>query len=244
MKWVYEHFVENWSDDVNCQNYGNLSEHEEAIRNHIKTHFSVLKEAKIKDLLKSKTWIEQKTILLKAKQLQYAVGEEQYNDMNVFEDEIKAACKKQNVTLETKEKKQITTAVSWKNPDAKKVIKKIHNIKANPIYGLFEVNGKTIEYKSDGDLRDNENIKLDSSKSVNEINESYFAKEVQPHAPDAWIEATKKDDKDNEIGIVGYEIPFNRYFYVYQPPRDLVEIDKDLDDVSGEIMKLLQEVHS
>ena len=46
------------------------------------------------------------------------------------------------------------------------------------------------------------------------------------------------------MGIVGYEIPFNRHFYQYQPPRDLVDIDKDLDAVSAEIMGLLREVHS
>ncbi len=244
MKWVYEHYSDNWSDDVDCPNYGNLTEHEEAIRKHIKIHFSELKEAKIKDLLNPKTWLEQKTTLLKAKQLQEVIGTEQHDDMNVYDEAIKAACKKQNISVETKEKKQITTAVSWKNPDAEKVIKKTHTGKANPVYGLFDVNGQTIEYKADGDLRDNENVALDPSKPVNEINEAYFAKEVQPHVPDAWIDATKKDAKDQEIGIVGYEIPFNRHFYVYQPPRDLVEIDKDLDKVSGEIMKLLQEVHS
>ena len=43
---------------------------------------------------------------------------------------------------------------------------------------------------------------------------------------------------------MGYEIPFNRHFYVYEPPRDLSEIDADLDAVSREIMALLQEVHS
>ena len=50
--------------------------------------------------------------------------------------------------------------------------------------------------------------------------------------------------KDGEIGIVGYEIPFNRHFYQYQPPRPLEEIDADLDAVSKEIMDLLREVHS
>jgi hypothetical protein len=106
------------------------------------------------------------------------------------------------------------------------------------------VGGEVVEYRADGDLRDNENVALDPSKSVNEINEAYFAKEVLPHVPDAWIDGSKKDEKDQEIGIVGYEIPFNRHFYVYQPPRDLVEIDADLDKVSGEIMELLKEVHS
>ncbi len=51
-------------------------------------------------------------------------------------------------------------------------------------------------------------------------------------------------NKDQEIGIAGYEIPFNRYSYAYQSPRDLAEIDADLDKVSAEIMDLLREVHS
>ncbi|MDY0208513.1 MAG: SAM-dependent DNA methyltransferase, partial [Pseudomonas sp.] len=125
-----------------------------------------------------------------------------------------------------------------------KVIKKVHKAKANPLYGLFDVNGKTIEYQPDSELRDNENVALDPSQSVDALNEAYFTKEVQPHVPDAWIDASKKDAKDEQIGIVGYEIPFNRHFYEYQPPRDLAEIDADLDAVSAEIMALLQEVHS
>jgi type I restriction enzyme M protein len=61
---------------------------------------------------------------------------------------------------------------------------------------------------------------------------------------DAWINADKRDEQDGEIGIVGYEIPFNRHFYVYQPPRALELIDAELDQVSADIMRLLQEVHS
>lgn len=61
--------------------------------------------------------------------------------------------------------------------------------------------------------------------------------------PDAWIDAGKVDAIDGEIGIVGYEIPFNRHFYTYTPPRDLDEIDAELDAVSAGIMALLQEVH-
>ena len=93
-------------------------------------------------------------------------------------------------------------------------------------------------------MRDNENVALDPTQTVDALNEAYFIKEVQPHVPDAWIDSSKRDAIDGEIGIVGYEIPFNRHFYQYQPPRDLVEIDADLDKVSAEIMKLLQEVHS
>jgi len=244
MQWVYKEYGANWTDNQDCDYYGVLTEQAIEIRAYLKSHFSELKEAQIKDLLDSKTWVNQKQILLKARQLQQAIGSAQHDDMNDFEATLKAACKYQLVTLDTKEKKQITDAVSWKNPAAEKVIKKIQTGKANPLYGLFAVSGKVIEYLADTELRDNENVSLDPSQSVNALNEAYFLKEVQPHVPDAWIDASKKDDKDQEIGIVGYEIPFNRHFYQYQPPRDLVEIDADLDKVSAEIMELLREVHS
>lgn len=88
------------------------------------------------------------------------------------------------------------------------------------------------------DLRDNENVPLTETVA------DYFAREVLPHVPDAWVDESKTDPKDGEVGIVGYEIPFNRHFYVYEPPRALEEIDADLDAVSAEIMQLLNEVHS
>ncbi|EKD82895.1 MAG: hypothetical protein ACD_39C01021G0003, partial [uncultured bacterium] len=258
MKWVYAEYGQNWSDNADCDLYGSLSQHEEAIRKHVKKHFEGLKEKQLKDLLSQQTWLDQKAVMLKAWQLQKALGKAQFDNMNGYED----ALKETGIKLDAKEKKQITNAVSWKNPQAEKVIKKIHTtrqtgsitshsreggnpkIKANPIYGLFSVNGKIVEYEPDSDLRDYENIALDPTRPVNEVNEAYFTREVLPHVPEAWIDADKKDAKDQEIGIVGYEIPFNRHFYVYQPPRDLVEIDADLDKVSTEIMELLREVHS
>ena len=244
MQWVYKEYGLNWSDSQDDDQYAVLTDYTLEIRAYLKSHFSELKEAQIKDLLDSKIWTSQKQILLKARQLQQSIGTAQHDDMNDFESTLKTACKAQAVTLEIKEKKQITEAVSWKNPAAEKVIKKIHTGKANPFYGLFAEKGKVLEYQADTDLRDNENVALDPSQSVNALNEAYFIKEVLPHVPDAWIDASKKDAKDQEIGIVGYEIPFNRHFYQYQPPRDLVDIDADLDAVSSEIMKLLQEVHS
>ncbi|EJL6368087.1 SAM-dependent DNA methyltransferase [Vibrio cholerae] len=94
------------------------------------------------------------------------------------------------------------------------------------------------QIEANPDLRDNENVPLTETVA------DYFAREVLPHVPDAWIDESKTDPKDGEVGIVGYEIPFNRHFYVYEPPRALEEIDADLDEVSAEIMQLLQEVHS
>ena len=103
---------------------------------------------------------------------------------------------------------------------------------------LFESGKQKGEPEPNPDLRDNENVPLKQSI------QDYFKREVLPHVPDAWIDESKVDAKDGEVGIVGYEIPFNRHFYIYQPPRPLAEIDADLDAVSADIMKLLQEVHS
>ena len=241
MKWIYEQYGQTWTDDVDCKHYGVLKDHEIEIRKQIKGDFSTLKEKQIKDLLARKTWICQKEIMLKAKELQKAIGSDQYDDMNKYDNIIKAT----GIRLDAKAGKQIKAAVSWKNPDAEKVIKKVRKkAKANPVYGLFAIDGRVLEYQPDSELRDYENVVLDPSRPVNDLNETYFAQEVLPHVPDAWIDGSKKDKIDGEIGIVGYEIPFNRHFYVYQPPRDLKEIDADLDKVSAEIMELLQEVHS
>ena len=174
MQWLYKEYGSSWTDDQDCDNYGVLTEHAIEIRAYLKSHFSELKEAQIKDLLDSKTWLSQLQILRKARQLQQAIGSAQHDDMNGFESALKAACKTQAITLDSKEKKQITDAVSWKNPAAEKVIKKIHTGKANPLYGLFAVGGKVIEYQADTELRDNENVALDPSKSVNAIKRSLF----------------------------------------------------------------------
>lgn len=78
---------------------------------------------------------------------------------------------------------------------------------------------------ADPALRDTENVPL--SEDV----QTYFQREVLPHAPDAWI--------DSEKTKVGYEIPFNRHFYVFQPPRPLAEIDAELKTVTDNILKLI-----
>ena len=78
----------------------------------------------------------------------------------------------------------------------------------------------------DSALRDTENVPL--SEDV----ETYFKREVMPHAPDAWI--------DHEKTKVGYEIPFNRHFYVFQPPRPLAEIDAELKLTTDRILEMIR----
>lgn len=88
----------------------------------------------------------------------------------------------------------------------------------------------------DTDLTDYENVPLDQDIR------DYFAREVLPHVADAWIDESYTDEQDGEVGRVGYEINFNRYFYKYQPPRRLEAIDADLKQVEAEIAALLGEV--
>jgi type I restriction enzyme M protein len=78
----------------------------------------------------------------------------------------------------------------------------------------------------DSALRDTENVPLSDDIAA------YFKREVLPHAPDAWI--------DHDKSKVGYEIPFNRHFYVFEPPRSLHEIDEDLKGVTANIMRMLE----
>lgn len=246
MERFYEEFGSQWDN----ASYADFSAIEVEARAIIKAEFPDLKEKQIKDLLDKKLWLTQRVLMANAQQIQTAFGSKAggkelvSNDFNQFDLALKAAIKTADVKLDAKEKKQFIDAITTKDPDAEPVVKKVLKEAAQPLYGAFEYKGKVVEFEQDGELRDNENVPLDPCVATSMLIESYFECEVRPHVADAWINADKRDAKDGEIGVVGYEIPFNRHFYVYQPPRDLKEIDADLDAVSAEIMKLLQEVHS
>ncbi|WP_211828714.1 type I restriction-modification system subunit M [Kistimonas asteriae] len=240
MRWLYETF----GNECHQHLADSLLENEAVIRTRIKADFKELKEKQIKELLSAKLWQSQLALIEKAKALQTEIGSEQSDDFNTFELTLKAALKKTGITLDAKEKKQFLETITYKNPEAEPVVKKVLKEEEQPLYGAFLYKGKVVEFQPDGDLRDNENVPLDPSVSTTTLIKTYFNREVAPHVPDAWINADKCDEKDGEIGIVGYEIPFNRHFYQYQPPRALEAIDADLDAVSKRIMTLLAEVHS
>ena len=82
--------------------------------------------------------------------------------------------------------------------------------------------------KPDAKLRDSEDVPL------GEDIETYFQREVIPHVPDAWI--------DHDKTKIRYEIPFNRHFYVFKPPRELAEIDAELKGVTDRIVKMIGEL--
>jgi type I restriction enzyme M protein len=90
--------------------------------------------------------------------------------------------------------------------------------------------------EADNELKDYERVPW--GMDVNE----YFAKEVKPYAPDAWIDESVRDAKDSKIGIVGYEIPFTRFFYKYEEPRKVEEIEKDIKATEVDAQKLFKEL--
>lgn len=92
------------------------------------------------------------------------------------------------------------------------------------------------EVQMDSNLTDYENIPL------NQEIDAYMAKEVLPHAPDAVIDTTYTDTKDGQVGVVGYEINFNRYFYVFEQQRHPNEIMAEIKELSAEVAQLLGEI--
>ena len=90
--------------------------------------------------------------------------------------------------------------------------------------------------EADAGLRDNENVPLGESVY------DYFEREVKPHVPDAWIDESKRDAQDGEVGVVGFEIPFNRHFYEFTPPRPLEDIDADLKQCTDRIKQMIEEL--
>src|SRR6056297_3078462 len=94
---------------------------------------------------------------------------------------------------------------------------------------VLETRGKRKGHpKPDSKLRDSEEVPL--GEDVDE----YFQREVVPHVPDAWI--------DHDKTKIGYEIPFNRLFYVFKPPRELDEIDTELKGVTDRIVEMIGEL--
>jgi type I restriction enzyme M protein len=125
-------------------------------------------------------------------------------------DLIKAAFREAGIAVPAPLFKAILTALSERDETADVCT----DAKGNP--------------EPDPELRDFENVRL------KEDVEEYLRREVLPHVPDAWVDASKTR--------VGYEINFNRYFYQYTPPRPLAEIEADLKQIEKEIADLLAEV--
>lgn len=141
-------------------------------------------------------------------------GAEIHSNFNEFSKAFDKAMKDSNIKLSAKDRKEVVNAFTWKDENAKPVIKK-----------------KTkdeVEYEPDSDLRDYENIPLKQDI------EEYFKTEVLPYVPDAWIDHSKT--------VTGYEIGFTKIFFKYQPLRSLEEITADIVALEKETEGILKEI--
>ena len=141
-----------------------------------------------------------------------------YKNRDKFRAAVEAACNKAGVKLKAPMLKSITTAFGERDDTADICL---------------DSDGQP---EADKSLTDTENVPL------REDIHDYFKREILPHAPDAWIDLGYVDERDSKVGRVGYEIPFNRHFYVFKPPRPLAEIDADLKQSTDRILKLIQQL--
>jgi len=141
-----------------------------------------------------------------------------FKERPAFEKALKLSAAKHSIKLDASLKKAVLNALSERDETADICFAK----DGNP--------------EPDSNLRDTENVPL--SESV----EAFFEREVKPHVSNAWIDEDKRDKTDGQVGMVGYEINFNRYFYTYEPPRPLGEIEADIKKIESEIMEMLREV--
>jgi len=141
-----------------------------------------------------------------------------YTDRKSFEKELDKALNQAHVSIKAPLRKAILNALSQQDETASICLDK----KGQP--------------EPDTSLRDTENVPL--KEDIFE----YFEREVKPFVADAWIDENYRDVLDGQTGRVGYEINFNRYFYKYQPPRPLEEIEKEIQILQKEIIDLLGEL--
>ena len=153
-----------------------------------------------------------------------------HKDRKVFTAKLAAVARKAGIKLTAPLKKAILTALSERDPTASVCL----NRSGGP--------------EPDPQLRDIERVPLpDGDDPVDQLGipasvQEFFDREVTPHASDAWIATAKRDQRDGRVGLVGYEINFNRYFYRFRPPRPLGEIEADIRRIEGEMVAMLRGV--
>ncbi len=238
MRWCYERFGNE------C--YTDIIKYKKDIEGYLEKESIELKAKQKKALLSPSTWDKHKKLLVTAYLLKEKIGTKEYDDFNLFKKEVEKVLKEEKIKLSASEKNAIFNAVSWYDENAKKVIKKIHKLNGEKLekllehlgcsedelasFGYYRTEkiGEYIEYESETDLRDSENIPL-----KDEIL-SYFLKEVKPYVEEAWINLDSVK--------IGYEISFNKYFYKHKPLRSLEEVTADILELEKESEGLIKEI--
>ena len=180
--------------------------------------FQALAESKKKGAAGAKEQAEGRALQESIRQLVRRLPATLLKDRDEFERLLDGTSKKTGVKLPAPARKAILSALSERDETGAICRDKDGNPEPDP------------------ELRDTESVPL--AESVDD----FFDREVRPHVPDAWIDTSKRDPKDGQVGLVGYEINFNRYFYHYMPPRPLEEIEADIRGIERDIVRMLAEV--
>jgi len=180
--------------------------------------FQALAQSKKKGAAGAKEQAEGRTLQEAIRKLLGTLPGTLVKDRIEFERLLDAAAKKAGVKLPAPARKAMLFALSERDETA--AIGRDND--GNP--------------EADPELRDTESVPL--AERV----EAFFEREVKPHVPDAWIDTSKRDPRDGQVGLVGYEINFNRYFYRYTPPRPLEKIEGEIRGIEQDILRMLAEV--
>lgn len=161
-------------------------------------------------------------------------------DFNRLVEQVETAAAGLGIKMTAKRQKLLMSALGAKAAEAAPVIRKVSKPKADAdtdhsaLHGSYRTNigGKpvVVEYEPDTDLRDTEQVPFLEDGGI----EAFVRREVLPHAPDAWIDASKT--------VIGYEISFTRHFYKPQPLRSLGQIEADIRALEEETEGLLEDV--
>lgn len=238
MMWAFETF----GDKV----YTELGKHEKEILEWCEKNDLNLSSKQGKALTNPATWQKQVELMQTGNELMKAIGHDEYNDFNLFRDKVDEALKTKKIKLTASEKNAILSAVSWYDAEAEKVVKgtvKLTGARLEHLlehldcnenqladYGYYATDhkGEFLEYETEGDLRDTENVPLKENIY------DYFVREVKPHVDEAWINA--------DATKIGYEISFNKYFYRHKPLRSLEEVSTDILKLEAESDGLIREI--
>jgi type I restriction enzyme M protein len=238
MTWAFE----TWGEKI----YTELAKYEKELLEWCDKQELNLKTNQKKTLTSSETWNRQMELMHTATALMKVIGSEEFNDFNVFRERVDSALKANKSKLSASERNILLNAVSWYDAGAEKVLKgtvKLASAKLDQLlehldceenrlsdYGYYATGkkGEYLEYETESDLRDTENVPL------RENIYDYFLREVKPHVVEAWInlDATK----------IGYEISFNKYFYRHKPLRSIEEVSEDILKLEEESEGLIREI--
>jgi type I restriction enzyme M protein len=192
--------------------------------------FQALAQSKKKGAAGAKEQAEGRALQEAIRKLLRGLPDTLVKDRDEFERLLDAAAKKAGLKLPAPARKAVLSALSERDESAAICRDKDGNPEPDP------------------ELRDTESVPLaagDNSVDTEGVPASvraFFEREVKPHVPDAWIDTSKRDPRDGRVGVVGYEINFNRYFYRYTPPRGLEEIEADIKAIEQDILTMLSEV--